>query len=55
MAKAKRPRKNPLAVGLARLRAKSLTAEERRNIAKKAARARWDREKKRRAPETHEG
>jgi hypothetical protein len=41
MAKKRSPRKNPLAVGLARLRAKSLTPEERRAIARKAARARW--------------
>ncbi len=41
MAKKRTPRKNPLAVGLARLRAKSLTPAKRREIAKKAARARW--------------
>jgi hypothetical protein len=45
MAKKKTLRKNPLAVGLARLRAKSLTAEERQAIAKKAAEARWGKKK----------
>jgi hypothetical protein len=37
----KRSRKNPVAVALARLRAKRLSPERRREIARQAARARW--------------
>jgi hypothetical protein len=36
-------RKHPIAVALAKLRAKKLTAEQRREIARKAAAARWGR------------
>lgn len=46
MAQKKRPkRKNPVAVALAKLRARSLTPEERSEIARKAALARWKRGK----------
>ncbi len=38
-------RKNPAAVSLARLRWKGTTPEERREIARKAARVRWRKEK----------
>jgi hypothetical protein len=50
----KKPEKNPAAVALGRLgglkggvaRAKKLTAKERKNIAAKAASARWGKDKK---------
>lgn len=49
------PEKNPAAVALGRLggkkggpaRARKLTAEQRREIAKRAAQARWEKDKKR--------
>jgi hypothetical protein len=40
------PSKNKAAQELARLRAKSLTPERRKEIARKAIKARWDRDKK---------
>ncbi len=40
------PRKNPAAVQLARLRAASLTPERRSEIARKAIRIRWEKQKK---------
>ena len=39
-------KKNKAAQSLARLRAKSLTKERRKEIATKAAKARWDKRKK---------
>jgi hypothetical protein len=38
-------KKNPVAVALAKLRAKNLTPEQRSEIARKAAQARWKRGK----------
>jgi hypothetical protein len=42
VAKKRGARKNPIAVALARLRAKKLSPERRREIATKAAKARWN-------------
>lgn len=41
MPKKRAKKKNPVAVALAKLRARSLTAEQRSEIARKAALARW--------------
>ena len=41
MANKRREKKNPVAVALARIRAKKLTPARRREIAQKAAKARW--------------
>ena len=43
-------RKNPIAVALARMRAKKLTPERRREIAQKAAGVRWAKPRKQSSP-----